>query len=152
MLTFVAVLLGIALVSAALAPRDGGVDEPSSVGPAPTATRAPEEPQLESRSGSAGVVPTVDDIPGEPPQHQLDAQSEGQVVEVEAGRRVRLAVASDELTSVQIGEDGPVEAVDPDAPARFDLSYERPLTLPIRELASGRTIGELRVVEAEPAA
>jgi hypothetical protein len=151
MLTLVAVLLGVAVVSAALAPREASFDRPSTVAPAPTATPSPApEPRLAPRPAPAGMVTTIDDIPGEPPLHQLDAQGMGQDVEVEAGQRVRLAIASDQITTIQIGEDGPIEAVDPAAPARFDLSYERRMVLPIRDLTSDRTIGELRVVDAAP--
>jgi hypothetical protein len=150
MLILVAVLLGVALVSAAIAPRDGGLDEPSSVTPFPGATPTPR-PEAEPRRAPTGTVTSVQDVPGEPPLTQLDAGAADQAVQVEAGRRVRLAISSDETTSVQVGEDGPIEAIDPAAPARFDLSYERPMTVPIRDVDSGRTIGELQVVAAEPA-
>jgi hypothetical protein len=152
MLILVGVLLGVALASAAIAPRDGGRDEPSSVTPFPGATPTPTpRPEAEPRRAPTGTVTSVQDVPGEPPLTQLDAGAADQAVQVEAGRRVRLAISSDETTSVQVGEDGPIEAIDPAAPARFDLSYERPMTVPIRDVDSGRTIGELQVVAAEPA-
>ena len=152
MLTLVAVLLGVAVVSASLAPRERSVDRPGTVSSAPTATPAPTEAaRLEPRPAGGAPVATVNDVPGEPPLNRLDAQAADQAVQVEVGHRVRLAIASDRITTVQVGEGGPIEAVDPDAPARFDLSYERELVLPIRDLVSGQTIGELRVVAAEPA-
>lgn len=149
MLILVAVLLAVALVSAAIAPRDGSFDEPASVVPAPTATPA-GEPEAEAQRAPTGTVTSVKDVPGEPELTQLDAGAADQAVQVEVGRRVRLAISADETTAVQVGDDGPIEAVDPAAPARFDLSYERPMTVPIRDVDSGRTIGELQVVATEP--
>jgi hypothetical protein len=80
----------------------------------------------------------------------LDAQRTRQRVEVQAGRRVRLEIRSLQTGSAQIGEDGPIEAIDPDSPARFDLLYASPtrLAIRVRDGAGGppRTIGRLGVV------
>jgi hypothetical protein len=74
------------------------------------------------------------------------------MIEVEAGKRVRLAVTTDAAATIQIGEDGPLEPAEADSPARFDLLYTQPARIPI--LVAGadprrpRAIGELRVVAA----
>lgn len=83
---------------------------------------------------------------------ELDAQDTRQRVAVRAGQRVRLEIRSTGLESAQIGVDGPVEAIDPDSPARFDLLYEAPARLAIRVSdpagEAARTIGRLDVLAA----
>ncbi|MDP9383861.1 MAG: hypothetical protein M3P50_01260, partial [Actinomycetota bacterium] len=100
----------------------------------------PDEPELSGRE------PAVEaDVPGEPPLRRLDAGESRQEVRARVGERIRLAISSDEPATVQVGVDGPIEAIDPDAPARFSLLYDAEAELPIRVLESGRTIGVLRV-------
>ena len=146
LLILVAVVVGLSAVAASVAPREATVDrEPAAVSPD---TAAPGEAELEPRSAPEADVSEVTDVPSEPPLSKLDAGARRQVVEVRSGQRARLSVSADELVSVQIGTDGPIESIDPDAPARFDLLYEVPMRLAIRRLDTGRAIGELRVVPA----
>ena len=140
LLVLVAVLIGLTALAASVAPRDlqprpEGVAAPSSQAPLPA------EPEAEGRD------PVM--VAGEPPVQPVDAARDDQVVEAEVGERIRIEVRGDELSSVQIGEDGPVEPIDPVAPARFDLLYTEPIRLPIRivspDPSAPRTIGEVRV-------
>jgi hypothetical protein len=147
LLILVVLLAALTGLAASVAPRKAS-DAP---GPPPpvTATANPGEPRLGPRDAPAHDVAEVTDIPSEPPLRQLDAGGTRQVVEVEAGQRARLSVSGDDLVSVQIGVDGPIESVDPDSPARFDLLYTTPMRLAIRRLDTGRLIGELRVIPAD---
>lgn len=142
----VAVLLGLAAVTTSLAPREGSRSTTGSVPP-------PSSPQLEPRADRGANVPASEDVPSEPPLMTLDAQRTRQRVEVGAGRRARLAITSQDPGSVQIGTDGPIEPVDPDSPARFDLLYDSPTELAIfvrdaADAAGGppRVIGRLEVL------
>jgi len=146
LLIFAALLVGLALLAASVAPpetRTGAAPAPTAV-PAPTGG-IPDQPEL---SGRTEEVASETDVPGEPPLRRLDAAGARQVVEARTGERVRLAVAGDELLTVQIGVDGPIEAIDPDAPARFSLLYDAPAELPIRVIETDRTIGVLRITAA----
>lgn len=146
LLVVVAVLLGLAALTTSLAPRQA---TRSNSGSGPQPPQAALEPR---RDGRGSNVSATGDIPFEPSLMKLSAQRTRQRVEIPAGERVRLAISSTELGSVQIGVDGPVEAIDPDSPARFDLLYASPaqLAIRVRDAASGRprTIGRLEVVPA----
>jgi len=150
LLVIVAVLLGLAAVTASLAPPQASrstVESSARSGPGTS------QPELEPRvSNGRSTVKTTADVPFEPSLTELDAQRSRQRVEVQAGRRVRLSIKSRGLGSVQIGADGPIEAIDPDSPARFDLLYESPreLAIRVRDGAGGpaRAIGRLTVVPA----
>lgn len=150
LLVLVAVLLGLAAVTTSLAPREGTRSSDDSAGE----TRPdPSKAELEPRdTGRRSNVTATDDVPTEPPLMELDALKTRQRVRVPAGQRVRLEVSSLELASVQIGDDGPVQAIDPDSPARFDLLYASPakLAIRVRGAAGGkaRTIGRLEVLPA----
>lgn len=147
LLIFAALLLGLGVLAASVAPRDTRTAAEPSGAAAPTAPSSagvPDEPELSGREDAAGG----DDVPGEPPLRRLDAGASRQELRARVGERVRLAIFSDELATVQVGDDGPIEPIDPDAPARFSLLYDDAVELPIRVLESGRTIGVLRIVEA----
>jgi hypothetical protein len=143
LLVLVAVLMGLTALAASVAPREMRTRPDGAVAPpgAPIPTPRPAEPE------AAGRDPVM--VAGEPPVQPLDAAREDQVIEAEVGERVRIEVSADELSSVQIGQDGPIEPIDPAAPARFDLLYTRPARLPIRivtpDPTEPRTIGVLRV-------
>lgn len=148
LLVFAALLLGLAVLAASVAPREtprGSGPSGTAVPAPPSAAGVPDEPELSGREDAAGAG----GVPGEPPLRRLDAGASGQEVRARVGERVRLAISSDGLATVQVGEDGPVEAIDPDAPARFSLLYDQAAELPIRVLESGRTIGVLRILDAE---
>lgn len=139
-------LVGLAAVTTSVAPRE-------TTRPSADSGVAPVEPALESRAGAPANVHTTADVPSEPPLLTLDARRTRQRVRVRTGERVRLAIRSPgALASVQVGPDGPIEAIDPVSPARFDLLYESPRTLPIRVRdAAGqgsRVIGRLEVAAA----
>ncbi len=146
LLIFVAVLMGVAALTAAVAPRPPRVPTPP-----PVDQRAEPTPTVADEAGPAAAASPEPDVPGEPPLRRLAADTTRQRIEVAAGDRVRLSVSSRTSAIVQIGDEGPLEPVDPDAPARFDLLYEHPINIPILVRAPDaetRTIGELRVVRA----
>ena len=144
-------LLGLAAVTTSLTSRQAG---PSPAGSsrgsdAPSSPRAELEPRTAGRGSN---VSATEDVPFEPSVMNLDAARSRQRVEVRAGQRVRLEIRSSELGSAQIGSDGPIEAVNPDTPARFDLLYESPaeLAILVTDAKGGapRTIGRLDVLAA----
>jgi hypothetical protein len=143
LLVLAAVLLGLAAVTTSLAPRQATTSDQSARQPAQLEPRSTDRPSN---------VDATDDVPSEPPLMTLEARRSRQRVEVETGERVRLAISSAELGSVQIGADGPIEAIDPDSPARFDLLYETPaqLEIVVRDAANDapRSIGRLDVISA----
>ena len=121
LLIFVAVLMGLAALAAAVAPRDAAF------------TPEVREP-----------VPAAPQAPADPPVQRLDAGGSGQAVEAAAGERIRLEVTSAEPVTVQVGEGRLVEAAAPAAPARFSLRYEEAAEAPVRVLGAGP--GEARIV------
>ena len=151
LLILVAVLMGLTALAASVAPRDGDFRRTvtSSQPPQATPTAPPAGPSNpEAEAGPAPEEPT--DIPGEPPVSHLDADGDSRTVSARTGERIRLEVATDELATVQIGDDGPIQAADPDAPARFDLLYDEPGREEVRVLGDEpgqppRTVGVLRV-------
>lgn len=148
LLVFAALLVGLAILAASVAPREtrtGAGPSGTAVPAPPSAAGVPDEPELSGREDVAGAG----GVPGEPPLRRLDAGASDQAVRARVGERVRLEISSAELATVQVGEDGPVEAIDPDAPARFSLLYDQAAELPIRVLESGRTIGVLRILDAD---
>ena len=140
LLVLAAVLTGLAALAATLQPRD-----PAATRTLPAATPSPVSPQAGPRADPAAPDPAT----GEPAERRLDALGSRQVVDARVGERVRLVVSSTELATVQVGENGPLEAVDPDAPARFDLRYDAAVSEPIRivgpDPGAPRVIGTLRV-------
>src|SRR5215210_5869155 len=134
MMLLVAVLMAITAVTVAVAPqrpvRDGSA----------TTTTAPGEP---APPPTASPRARDDDQPSDAPLATMDAWRRGQLVRVPAGARVRLRVMSRGLETVQLGTDGPIEVVDGDSPAEFDVLAEDGLDARVRLLESGRTIGRL---------
>jgi hypothetical protein len=112
--------------------------------PSPTPSPAPSP--APAQAAEPGERETV---PGEPPLTVLSARQGGQVVRLRVGDRLRLQVESPTLDSVQVGDDGPIEAVDPNSPAEFELLVDEEASLPVRLLDSGRIIGRLEVAGAE---
>jgi len=131
LLIFVAVLMGLAALAAAVAPRE------PTVAPSPSEPAA--RPEIEARGGPPQAAAA-----GEPRVQRMDAGGEGQALEAAVGERIRLEVATRAPVSVQVGEGGPLLAADPAAPARFNLRYENPVQRPVRVL--GNEPGEQRVV------
>ena len=139
MLVLVAVLMALTAVAVALSPRDGGG------GPAAPGATTPA--QVRPAAGDDAASPRERDgvAPGETPIRTLDAEDSGQIVRVSPGDRLRVRVVSDELETVQLGTDGPIEVVDRDSPAEFELLADRDLDADVRLLESGRTIGRVTV-------
>jgi hypothetical protein len=138
MLMLAAVLMAITAVTVALSSGDEAQDEQAG-GPAATAAPAPSEP------GAEGSSPVERDgvAPGDAPVRTLRAEEAGQVVRVSEGDVLRLRVVSDELETVQLGTDGPIDVADQDSPAEFDVLAEAGEDREVRLLESGRTIGRL---------
>ena len=136
LLVLAAVLTGLAALAATLQPR-----EPSTTRSPAAASPSPVAPEAGPASPDPGT--------SEPPVRRVDALGSRQVVDARVGERIRLLVSSSELATVQVGEDGPLGAVDPDAPARFDLRYDAPAREPIRivgpDPGAPRVVGTLRV-------
>lgn len=137
MLMVAAVLMAITAVTVALSPEDEAPDE--RAGPAATATPSPSDP------GAGGSSPVERDgvAPGDAPVQTLRAEEAGQVVRVSAGDVLRLRIVSDQLETVQLGTDGPIDVADQDSPAEFDVLAEAGEDREVRLLESGRTIGRL---------
>ena len=137
MLMLAAVLMAITAITVALSPEDASDDE--RAGPATTAAPPAEAPEA---SGSSPVE--RDGVaPGDAPVRTLRAEGAGQVVRLSAGDELRLRVVSDQLETVQLGTDGPIDVADRDSPAEFDVLAEAGEEREVRLLESGRTIGRL---------
>jgi hypothetical protein len=137
MLMLAAVLMAVTAITVALSPRDAADDE--RAGPAPTAA-----PPADTPAATGGSPVERDGVaPGDAPVKTLRAEEAGQVVRVPAGEELRLRVVSDQLETVQLGTDGPIDVADRDSPAEFDVLPEAGEDREVRLLESGRTIGRL---------
>ena len=137
LLILVAVLMAVTAVAVALDP--GREDTPA------TEDQARIETSPTPAAGSDDPAPAERDpaAPGESPIRTMDAAESGQEIRVRPGERIRIRVLSDELEPVQLGDDGPVEVVDPESPAEFEVLAEDDLAADVRLLESGRTIGRV---------
>jgi hypothetical protein len=75
----------------------------------------------------------------------ISADEHGQRVVAELGRPLHLEVTASRPGSVQIGDDGPIDAVQPESPARFDLLPDEPGSQDIVLLDPPRPVGRLIV-------
>jgi hypothetical protein len=154
LLVLVAVLIGLAALAASVAPREAASPEDVGSAAPPPVSPAPQEasPAPGGGKGNPQGARTVADVPGEPPVQRVDARRPVRAIEVRVGQRVRLEVFNSEVSSVQVGADGPIEPIDPDSPARFDLLYSTPDRQEIRLYGPGlsdpRVIGALDVAPA----
>jgi hypothetical protein len=71
-------------------------------------------------------------------------------VEVGVGDQLQLRVTSQRPMTIELRRLGPVEDVDPAAPALFDLLLDEEGRYPLRELASGRLVGTISVTPRAP--
>jgi hypothetical protein len=130
LLLLVAILMGLTALAASVAPRDPARERRNSAQapPSPTATPAPaaSDARVLRRTLSAGEGARRRDI------------------RVRVGDTLALTVRGDVVDSVQLG-DLAVEAVDPEAPAFFELRAETPGTHPIRLLGAERELGRLLI-------
>lgn len=95
LLIFIAILMGMSLVAGGLQVRET---------PVPRASSTPDP-----------------DAPPALQEERVSADERGQRIEAAVGTRLHLEVTSRRLGAVQVGEGGPIDAVAPGAPARFDL-------------------------------
>ena len=136
MLVLVAVLMALTAVTVA-------VDPPRTRDDPAVATSTPPSTPPPGAGADANSPRARDAVPADERLRTITAERAGQVVAVRPGERLRLRVLSDEVESVQLGTDGPIEAVDRDSPAEFDVLAERGYDAPVRLLLSGRTIGRV---------
>src|SRR4051794_26701856 len=135
MLLLVAVLMAITAVTVAVAPQRADDEAATTATPAsPTPAAAPPRDSPAARD---------DEQLADAPLATMDARRRRQLVRVVTGQRVRLRVVSRGLETVQVGTDGPIQVVDRDSPAEFDILGEAGLNAQVRLLESDRTIGRL---------
>ena len=123
-LILVAVLMGLMALAASVAPRQPVVRERADSTPTPTP------------AGTATVV-TV--------EKELSTASGPDRVTVHEGDVVELSVSGPERGAVMVLDR--IDAIHPDAPARFSLLAGAPGEHPIELLESGRQIGTLVIRE-----
>lgn len=123
-------MMGVSLLVTAIDPPRPAVEE--SDAPEASAKPRPKRPA---------------DAPGPPGSRRetISADEQDQRVVVRSGRPLHLVVTASEPGSVQLGEDGPIAAVQPELPARFDLLPDEPGTREIVLLDPVRPIGRLTV-------
>jgi hypothetical protein len=132
LLLFVVLLLGVAVVAAAVAPRDRdpfGTSTTDTTPPTSTTRRGPE---------IATIVRQMPRRDGRPA-----------IVRAREGDLIRLVVNAPEPEQVIIGDNDSIEDAEPGTPARFEFFADEPGTLPVR-LESGRLVGRI-VIESREA-
>jgi hypothetical protein len=141
LLLLVAVLMGLTALAASIAPRDTGTDEP------PTAPGRPGtvvEPTVTPEAPAAAPAPEEDVI-----EETLSAAAGASPVRVRArpGQTVKLEVQGQIFDEVVLTGLDRVEAIAPEAPARFEMYMDQPGRFEIRLLGADRRLGELLVRE-----
>jgi hypothetical protein len=141
LLLLVAVLMGLTALAASVAPRDTGTDEPTT----PPERPGVVEPTTTPESESAAPGPEEEDVVEE----TLSAAKGASPVRVRArpGQTVILEVQGDVLDEVALTGLDRVEAIAPEAPARFEMYIDQPGRYEIRLLEQNRRLGELLVRE-----
>jgi hypothetical protein len=122
MLVIALILMGLSVLAVSVEPPREPVQEGAT-----TPRRGPTAQPLEERSRT------------------ISADEHGQRVIAELGRPLHLEVTASRPGSVQVGEDGPIAAVQPESPARFDLLPDRAGAQEIVLLDPPRAIGRLVV-------
>jgi hypothetical protein len=141
LLLLVAVLMGLTALAASVAPRDTGTDEPPTQSGRPGAVAEPTTtPQL----GPASPAPEEGVV-----EQTLSTTEGASPVRVHArpGQTVKLEVRGPVFDEVVLTDLERVEAIAPEAPARFELFVDRPGRFEIRLLGADRRLGELLVRE-----
>jgi hypothetical protein len=134
LLVVMLVLLGVSTLAAALAPQKSQDDTESGSTPTPTTTGDAAPPD---RNGPLAV--TID-----------AADPKIDVVPLTVNDQLQLDVTAKKSGQVQIPEFGLISAVSRDAPAMFDLLFERPGAYRVVLADSGRLVGRLEVSPAAP--
>jgi hypothetical protein len=144
LLLLVAVLMGLTALAASIAPRDTGTDEPPTPPGRPgTAVEPTTTPEL----SRAAPAPESEDVVEE----TLSAAKGASPVRVRArpGQMVVLEVQGTPKLFDEVALTGldRVEAIAPEAPARFEMYMDQPGRYEIRLLQENRRLGELLVRE-----
>lgn len=121
------VLLFLSSLAAALAPVERQPDEPST-------TSTTDAFPATALAGGDPVHETLAADPKDPPR-----------VDAAVGDQLQLRVTSRRPATLELVGLGPTEDVDPDAPALFDVLLDRKGTFRIRELETGKVVGEILV-------
>jgi hypothetical protein len=129
LLILLAVLLGLSALAASVAPPqrplgDFGAPAPTQ---APPVQPAPQPPRTIARTIVA------------------DRLTGPARVRARVGDTVQLVVRSSRLDSVAVADLAPVQAVEADSPAQFEILADMPGSYPITFVESGRRIGLLEV-------
>jgi hypothetical protein len=137
LLILMLVLLAVSTLAAALVPPQNGDDTTSSK----SRTRATE-------TGRSGEGPKP---PGRLVSRTIRVAPHGVArVNVRLGDQLALAVRSGVADEVAIPALGQLEALTPEAPARFDLLPERTGVFEVRLVEAKRVIGRIAVRPQEP--
>lgn len=121
------VLLFLSSLAAALAPVEPQRDETS------TSTTTDPTPEAAFAGGDLVREKLVAD-PKDPPR-----------IKAAVGDQLQLRVTSKRAATLVLVRLGPTEDVDPAAPALFDVLLDRKGTFPIKELETGKKVGEILV-------
>lgn len=122
MLVIALILMGLSVLAVSVQPPTEPVPDTAT-----TPQRSAPAQRLEERSKT------------------ISADEHGQRVIAELGRPLHLEVTASRPGSVQIGEDGPIAAVQPESPARFDLLPDAVGSQEIVLLDPPRAVGRLVV-------
>ena len=122
-LLLIALMLGLTAVAASLSPRERA----AAPEPAERATTEPTGAATESRTET------------------LSAAEDPQRLVIERGELIALEVSADERDAVSIPGLGLMDAVDPEAPARFTILADVPGDYAVELLAAERQIGTLEI-------
>ena len=121
LLVILAVFMGLSVLAASLQPAPRERD---------SSTQSGREPA----SGDAGRdARTV----------RFSAAGPRKRVVVAVGRPFRVEVTASEPGGVQLGADGPIKAVQPESPARFDVYLDHPVTVEVALLDPRRVLGRI---------
>jgi hypothetical protein len=142
LLLLVAVLMGLTALAASIAPRDTGSDEPATP---PGRPGTVVEPSATPQLAPAAPAPEEEDVVEE----TLSAAKGASPVRVRArpGQTVKLQVQGRVFDEVELTGLDRVEAIAPEAPARFEIYLDQPGRFEIRLLEADRRLGELLVRE-----
>jgi heme/copper-type cytochrome/quinol oxidase subunit 2 len=124
-LLLIALLLGLTAVAASVGPRD----------------RPASSEQGERDTGDAAVTAS------ETRTETMSATEDPQRLVIERGELIALEVSADEQDAVSIPGLGLMDAVAPEAPARFSVLADVPGVYEVELLAADRRIGTLEVQE-----
>jgi hypothetical protein len=127
------VLLGVAIFATALAPTKSD-DEPQATTAAPPS--------------AAAAAPVKTEAP--PPLVLHAGRKKPEELPLEAGIAYSLDVEAEQPDTVAIPAFGLTQAVDPNAPAHFDILPATPGTFVVKLLGTGTVAGRLKVSPPKP--